>query len=75
MNKMEEKIYSEQLCGYCKVLGEAEREECPACGGKATFMVREPPKVCQFCKGVGYTVKGQVCRTCKGSGWLGVKRN
>ena len=75
MNKMDEKTYLEQQCGFCKGTGKNEGEECPACSGKATFMVKEPPKVCQFCKGNGYTVKGVLCRTCKGTGWMGVKRN
>jgi len=74
MKNMEEKTYSEQLCGYCKGTGKVEGEDCPACHGKTTFMVREPPKNCQFCKGNGWTHKGQPCHTCKGSGWLGVKK-
>jgi len=48
---MEEKTYSEKLCGYCKGTGKVEGEECPACHGKTTFMVKEPFKNCQFCKG------------------------
>ena len=74
MKIMEEKTYSEQLCGYCKGTGKVEGEECPICHGKTTFMVKEPPKNCQFCKGNGWTNKGQPCRICKGSGWIGVKK-
>lgn len=47
---MEEKTYSEKLCGYCKGTGKVEGEECPACHGKTTFMVKEPFKNCQMKK-------------------------
>lgn len=72
---MEEKTYSEQPCGYCKGTGKDEGDDCPACHGKATFMVKEPVLQCQFCKGVGYMMRGQLCRTCKGTGWMGIKKS
>ncbi len=41
---MEEKTYSEQLCGYCKGTGKVEGEECPACHGNNNFYGKRTTK-------------------------------
>jgi DnaJ-class molecular chaperone len=75
MKIMDEKTYVEQPCNYCKGSGKADGGECQVCHGKASFMVKEPPMKCQFCKGNGFMMPGSPCRTCKGTGWMGVKKN
>lgn len=74
MINMTEKTYVEQPCGYCAGAGEVEGETCIVCNGNKTYMVKEPPLACQFCKGRGYMMLGKPCRTCKGTGWMGVKK-
>jgi DnaJ-class molecular chaperone len=74
MINMADKTYVEQPCGYCDGTGQKEGETCIACNGNKTFMVKEPPLKCQFCKGRGYMMIGSPCRTCKGTGWMGIKK-
>ena len=72
---MVEKKYTEEPCSYCKGTGKYEGEECPACRGKATLLVVDPPDKCHFCKGQGGLMPGIPCRMCKGTGWMGVKKD
>jgi len=68
--------YAPEICGYCEGQGDDRSGACPACNGKRTVLVYQPPLVCPRCNGVGKANPAEqilysstVCIVCRGKGW------
>ena len=68
--------YAPEICNYCDGIGSSRRATCPACNGKRTVLVYQPPLLCPRCNGEGRTnaaervlYSSSVCIVCRGKGW------
>ena len=68
--------YAPEICNYCEGIGSSCGEPCPACNGKRTVLVYQPPLLCPRCNGEGRTnaaervlYSSSVCIVCRGKGW------
>jgi RecJ-like exonuclease len=69
--------YSPERCATCKGSGSTEQGPCPACEGKGTVAVLQPPISCPRCKGTGKPTEDlysylPYCVVCRGTGWVRV---
>ena len=68
--------YAPEICSYCQGIGGSRSGPCPACKGKRTVLVYQPPLVCPRCNGRGKTNEAErflyssnLCIVCRGKGW------
>jgi DnaJ-class molecular chaperone len=66
-------------CARCGGTGQLPKllgpSNCPACQGKGTVLVADPPRKCLLCGGSGYQegfVNKPICGVCWGTGWADV---
>ena len=70
--------YAPERCGLCGDGAKREIEHpCPACNGKGTVMVHQPPLRCPRCNGNGRAkpnddlkYRFDLCVVCLGTGWV-----
>ena len=66
--------YALETCGFCEGTGGSSTTSCPACNGRRTVLVRQPPIKCPRCKGDGKPDREffslNTCVVCRGYGWV-----
>jgi hypothetical protein len=74
--------HAPEICGFCKGLGGTYSRTCPACNGKRTVLVHQPPRGCTRCKGRGKPEPhdrsqffSDFCIICRGTGWALMSRS
>jgi DnaJ-class molecular chaperone len=81
MNPKQQRVdsYEAEKCGFCQGNGGAPEipHPCPACEGKGTIMVHQPPIRCPRCSGTGRAklnddlkYRSKLCVVCLGTGWV-----
>ena len=67
-------------CAFCGGVGTdpfellSSESRCQVCGGKGRVSIREPARVCAYCKGTGiHPHRRLTCTVCNGKGMITVK--